>query len=89
MPLIRQMKTAPWLASYISRISAEQGHVTPSADNNWSFAPIKTDARLDVRFETSPSEKAAQFIEAKGQYPMQKVANDSLGFAIYRIDLTQ
>ncbi|HGS4461534.1 TPA: 2',3'-cyclic-nucleotide 2'-phosphodiesterase [Vibrio metschnikovii] len=77
------------VASYISRISAEKGHVTPSADNNWSFAPIKTDARLDVRFETSPSDKAAQFIEAKGQYPMQKVARDPLGFAIYRIDLTQ
>ncbi|WP_045490746.1 2',3'-cyclic-nucleotide 2'-phosphodiesterase [Vibrio harveyi] len=75
------------VAAYISRISKEQGEVTPSADNNWSFAPIKSDNKLDVRFETSPSDKAAQFIKEKGQYPMKRVATDEVGFAIYQIDL--
>lgn len=75
------------VAAYISRISKEQGEVTPSADNNWSFAPIKSDNKLDVRFETSPSDKAAQFIKEKGQYPMKHVATDEVGFAIYQIDL--
>jgi 2',3'-cyclic-nucleotide 2'-phosphodiesterase/3'-nucleotidase len=75
------------VANYISKVSKEKGEVTPSADNNWSFAPISTNAKLDVRFETSPSEKAAQFISDKGQYPMKKVATDDVGFAVYQIDL--
>ncbi|ENQ8700118.1 2',3'-cyclic-nucleotide 2'-phosphodiesterase [Vibrio harveyi] len=77
------------VAAYISHISKEQGEVTPSADNNWSFAPIKSDNKLDVRFETSPSDKAAQFIKEKGQYPMKRVATDEVGFAIYQIDLNK
>ncbi|MBN3575253.1 2',3'-cyclic-nucleotide 2'-phosphodiesterase [Vibrio neptunius] len=75
------------IASYISRVSKEKGEVTPSADNNWTFAPIKSENKLDIRFETSPSEKAAAFIEKKGQYPMKHVATDDVGFAVYQIDL--
>ncbi|KHT52108.1 2',3'-cyclic-nucleotide 2'-phosphodiesterase [Vibrio sinaloensis] len=75
------------IASYITRVSNENGQFTPSADNNWSFAPIKSDKQLDIRFETSPSEKAAKFIEEKGQYPMKRVATDDVGFAVYQIDL--
>ncbi|WP_038175204.1 2',3'-cyclic-nucleotide 2'-phosphodiesterase [Vibrio pacinii] len=75
------------IAAYISRVSQEKGQVTPSADNNWSFAPIQSDKALDIRFETSPSDKAAQFIEQKGQYPMKRVATDDVGFAVYQIDL--
>ncbi|NOH30111.1 2',3'-cyclic-nucleotide 2'-phosphodiesterase [Vibrio mediterranei] len=75
------------VANYISKVSQEKGEVTPSADNNWRFAPIKADVALDVRFETSPSDKAAQFIKDKGQYPMKKVATDNVGFAVYQIDL--
>ncbi|MDE1265346.1 2',3'-cyclic-nucleotide 2'-phosphodiesterase [Vibrio aestuarianus] len=77
------------VADYISRVSQEKGLVNPSADNNWSFAPIKTDTALDIRFETSPSDKATQFIKDKGQYPMTKVATDDVGFAVYKIDLTK
>ncbi|MFH0258835.1 2',3'-cyclic-nucleotide 2'-phosphodiesterase [Vibrio rumoiensis] len=75
------------VADYISRVSKEKGEVTPSADNNWSFAPIKTQADLKVQFETSPSELAAKFIKEKGQYPMKKVGTDDVGFAVYQIDL--
>ncbi len=75
------------VANYITRVSQEQGEVTPSADNNWSFAPISSATKLDIRFETSPSDKAAQFIQNKGQYPMKKVTSDDSGFAIYQIDL--
>ncbi|MGY2574948.1 2',3'-cyclic-nucleotide 2'-phosphodiesterase [Vibrio sp. C8] len=75
------------VADYIARVSKEQGEVTPSADNNWSFAPIKSKTKLDIRFETSPSEKAAKFIKEKGQYPMELVATDEAGFGVYRINL--
>ncbi|KKD61940.1 2', 3'-cyclic nucleotide 2'-phosphodiesterase [Grimontia sp. AD028] len=75
------------VANYISAVTKEKGVVTPTADNNWSFAPIETDADLKVVFETSPSDKAADFVKAKGQYPMEKVGTDDVGFAQYRIDL--
>lgn len=75
------------VADYIARVSKDQGEVTPSADNNWSFAPIKSKTKLDIRFETSPSEKAAKFIKDKGQYPMELVATDEVGFGVYRINL--
>lgn len=77
------------VSNYISRVTKEKGHISPSADNNWRFAPIKTDVPLDIQFETSPSEKASAFIKDKGQYKMSFVKQDEIGFAIYRIDLTQ
>ncbi|MEA5720454.1 hypothetical protein ONQ97_27580, partial [Salmonella enterica subsp. enterica serovar Virginia] len=43
----------------------------------WRLAPIHSDTALDIRFETSPGDKAAAFIKEKGQYPMKKVAVDS------------
>ncbi|MCG6286677.1 2',3'-cyclic-nucleotide 2'-phosphodiesterase [Vibrio vulnificus] len=75
------------VANYISRVSQEKGEVTPSADNNWTFAPIKSDKALDIRFETSPSDKAAQFIKEKGIYPMKQIATGDVGFAVYELDL--
>ncbi|KMJ46110.1 bifunctional 2',3'-cyclic-nucleotide 2'-phosphodiesterase/3'-nucleotidase [Xenorhabdus khoisanae] len=77
------------LASYISRITKEKGVVSTQAENNWSFLPIKTDKTLDVRFETSPSEKAAKFIKEHAQYPVKYLKNDDIGFAIYQISLTE
>ncbi|MCG3735805.1 2',3'-cyclic-nucleotide 2'-phosphodiesterase [Vibrio cincinnatiensis] len=76
------------VANYIARISKEKGHVTPTADNNWSFVPIRSHTPLDIRFETSPSEKAAQFIKSNGLYPMSYITTDDIGFAVYQIDLS-
>jgi 2',3'-cyclic-nucleotide 2'-phosphodiesterase/3'-nucleotidase len=42
-----------------------------------------------VRFETSPSEQAAKFIQDNAQYPMKKVGTDEVGFAVYQIDLSK
>ena len=75
------------LASWISAESKRAGAIHPAADNNWRLAPIASKAALDIRFETSPSEKAAAFIKQKAQYPMKQVATDDLGFAIYQVDL--
>ena len=77
------------LANYITTESKAQGQVSPSADKNWRIAPIKTSSKLDVRFETSPSDKAKAFIAEKAQYPMTFVGNDETGFAVYRLDLTK
>lgn len=77
------------VADYITRVSKEQGEVTPSADNNWRFAPLKSEKELNITFETSPGDKAASFIKDKAQYPMEKTGKDEIGFAVYRIDLQQ
>ncbi|MFB0710221.1 bifunctional 2',3'-cyclic-nucleotide 2'-phosphodiesterase/3'-nucleotidase [Buttiauxella noackiae] len=63
--------------------------IHPAADNNWRLAPIHSNQPLDIRFETSPGEKAAAFIKEKGQYPMKNVGSDEIGFAIYQLDLSK
>ena len=83
------MKTAKSLRINIKAESEKHGHVNPSADKNWRFAPIKGNDKLDVRFETSPSEQAAKFIQDNAQYPMKKVGTDEVGFAVYQIDLSK
>lgn len=76
------------LANYITAESKANGQVSPAADKNWRIAPIAAKGKLDVRFETSPSDKAKAFIAEKAQYPMSFVGTDETGFAIYQIDLT-
>ncbi|WP_312212483.1 bifunctional 2',3'-cyclic-nucleotide 2'-phosphodiesterase/3'-nucleotidase [Pseudescherichia sp.] len=75
------------LAAWISAESVRTGAIHPAADNNWRLAPIHSDTALDIRFETSPSAKAAAFIKEKAQYPMSQVGNDDIGFAIYKVNL--
>lgn len=77
------------LADYIKSTSEKEGSVNPSADKNWRFVPITGNDKLDVRFETSPSEQAAKFIQEKAQYPMKQVGTDEIGFAVYQIDLSK
>lgn len=77
------------LAKWISDESARAGEIHPAADNNWRLAPIHSSTPLDIRFETSPSEKAAAFIKQKAQYPMKKVGDDEIGFALYQLDLSK
>ena len=83
------MKTAKFLRIISKQKAKKNGHVNPSADKNWRFAPIKGNDKLDVRFETSPSEQAAKFIQDNAQYPMKKVGTDEVGFAVYQIDLSK
>lgn len=75
------------LANWISAASKRAGEIHPAADNNWRIAPIASKVALDIRFETSPSEKATAFIKEKAQYPMKRIATDDIGFAIYQLDL--
>lgn len=75
------------LSAYISAETKKHGQVTPQADNNWRLATIDSKQPLDIRFETSPSAKAAEFIKQKAQYPMKAQGTDEIGFAIYQIDL--
>ena len=76
------------LAAWIGAETKRAGEIHPAADNNWRLAPIHSAKKIDIRFETSPSEKAAAFIKEKAQYPMQQVGSDDIGFALYQLDLT-
>ncbi|WP_253380102.1 bifunctional 2',3'-cyclic-nucleotide 2'-phosphodiesterase/3'-nucleotidase [unidentified bacterial endosymbiont] len=77
------------LAAWIGAESKMRGEIHPAVDNNWRLAPIYSDTKLVIRFETSPSAEAAAFIKDKAQYPMKKVATDDMGFAIYQVDLSK
>lgn len=66
------------LMDYIS----EQNEITPTADQNWSLAPINAD--VNVTFTTSP--KAEQYI--KNGSPFSYTGKtDSKGFGIFNINL--
>ncbi len=75
------------LSNYIAAQTKEHGKVVPSADNNWRLAPIQSDKKLNITFETASSEKAEQFIANNSAYAVQKVGVDEAGFAVYQIDL--
>ncbi len=76
------------LAGYIAAETKTKGAVSAQAEQNWTFVPVKTDKKLDIRFETSPGDKATQFIKENAHYPMTRVGTDDVGFAVYQVDLT-
>ncbi len=53
------------LSAYISAETKKKGQVIPQADNNWRLAILDSKQPLDIRFETSPTAKAADFIKQK------------------------
>lgn len=77
------------LAAWIGAETKRAGEIHPAADHNWRLAPIHSSTPLDIRFETSPSEKAAAFIKENAQYPMKQVGTDEIGFALYQLDLSK
>ncbi|MCJ8011986.1 bifunctional 2',3'-cyclic-nucleotide 2'-phosphodiesterase/3'-nucleotidase [Paenibacillus sp. KQZ6P-2] len=60
----------------------ENGTINPSADNNWSFAPV--DQKLNVTFTSSPD---AKDLVAKSNN-MKYVGDGENGFAKYSLDLS-
>ncbi|MDG6895234.1 2',3'-cyclic-nucleotide 2'-phosphodiesterase [Volucribacter amazonae] len=77
------------LINYISKVSQAQGSVQLTRNQNWRIVPIQSKTALDIRFETSPTEKAKAFIAQQAQYPMQFKMQDETGFAVYQVDLTK
>ncbi|PKE29141.1 2',3'-cyclic-nucleotide 2'-phosphodiesterase [Rahnella sp. AA] len=75
------------VAAYISAETKKHGAVTPTADNNWKLSTIKAPQPLDIRFETSPGDKAATFIKSHAQYPVTAKGTDDIGFEVYQVDL--
>ncbi|MBC9130261.1 bifunctional 2',3'-cyclic-nucleotide 2'-phosphodiesterase/3'-nucleotidase [Frischella sp. Ac13] len=75
------------LARYIEKVTLQQGKVEVQPDNNWRLRPITSPVILDLRIETSPTLEAKAYIDKHAQYPMSYLNNDSVGYAVYRINL--
>ena len=75
------------LSAYITNTTKEKGVVNVNADNNWQIAPISSQTKLDIRFESSPSNEAKAYIEHNSLYPIKFIDKDNLGFGVYQLDL--
>ena len=75
------------LSAYITNTTKKAGMVNVTVDNNWRIAPIISDKKLDIRFESSPTDEAKAYIEKHSLYPINFIEKDELGFGVYRLDL--
>ena len=75
------------LSAYITNTTKKAGMVNVTVDNNWQIAPIISDKKLDIRFESSPTDEAKAYIEKNSLYPINFIEKDELGFGVYRLDL--
>ena len=66
----------------IVRFIVEQGTIQPSADANWTFAPLPG---TEVLFETGP--KAADYIDDLKSVDIEAAGDGADGFALYRLKL--
>ena len=75
------------LSAYITNYTKKQGQVDVTVDNNWRIAPITSQTKLDIRFESSPTDEAKTYIETHSLYPTKFVEKDNLGFGVYQLNL--
>jgi 2',3'-cyclic-nucleotide 2'-phosphodiesterase/3'-nucleotidase len=66
----------------IVRYIVEKGTITPSADANWSFAPL---AGTSVVFETGP--RAQAYVDDVKGVTIEPVGQAAEGFFTYRLSL--
>ena len=72
------------LADYIERQTRERGVIHVRTDHNWRLMPV-TNPALDLRFETSPSAKAARYIATHAIHKMTFLHENDDGFAVYHV----
>ncbi|WP_085246720.1 bifunctional 2',3'-cyclic-nucleotide 2'-phosphodiesterase/3'-nucleotidase [Gilliamella mensalis] len=75
------------LSAYITNTTQKYGIVNVTVDNNWQIAPITSHTKLDIRFESSPTDEAKSYIEKHSLYPIRFIDTDTSGFGVYQIDL--
>ncbi|MCO6545522.1 MAG: bifunctional 2',3'-cyclic-nucleotide 2'-phosphodiesterase/3'-nucleotidase [Gilliamella sp.] len=75
------------LSAYITNTTQKYGITDVTVDNNWQISPITSNTKLDIRFESSPSDEAKSYIEKYSLYPIHFIDTDTSGLGVYRIDL--
>ncbi len=65
----------------IVRYLIQKGEIDPSADDNWSLAPVG--GEVAVTFESGPAAQA--YLE--GRTDVEPVGTNDAGFSVYRLDL--
>ena len=71
------------ISHYIYTQTEQNGAVIAQADQNWRFAPVAANAY----FETSPTERAKNYIEQNAARPYIWSGTDGQGFAMYQFDM--
>ncbi|WP_082354062.1 bifunctional 2',3'-cyclic-nucleotide 2'-phosphodiesterase/3'-nucleotidase [Marinagarivorans algicola] len=74
------------LANYIRSLSAENGTVNPSADNNWQIARINSATELNIIFYAPDTKRVSDFINKQQLYPIRYIKASERG-AMYNINL--
>jgi 2',3'-cyclic-nucleotide 2'-phosphodiesterase / 3'-nucleotidase len=75
------------LSAYITNTTQKYSITNVTVDNNWQISPIASNKKLDIRFESSPTDEAKTYIEKHSLYPIRFIDIDTSGFGIYKIDL--
>ena len=77
------MENRQVISHYIYTQTEQNGAVIAQADQNWRFAPVAANAY----FETSPTERAKNYIEQNAARPYIWSGTDGQGFAMYQFDM--
>lgn len=75
------------LSAYITNTTQKYSITNVTIDNNWQISPIISNTKLDIRFESSPTDEAKTYIEKHSLYPIHFIDTDTSGFGVYKIDL--
>ncbi|UJF17842.1 bifunctional 2',3'-cyclic-nucleotide 2'-phosphodiesterase/3'-nucleotidase [Vibrio sp. SS-MA-C1-2] len=76
------------LTNYIESQSKKNGYVDVKIDNNWRLQPINSEKKLDIQFESSPSDNAKRYIKSHSVNSTEFITTDNIGFGIYRLNIT-
>ncbi|MCO6552572.1 MAG: bifunctional 2',3'-cyclic-nucleotide 2'-phosphodiesterase/3'-nucleotidase [Gilliamella sp.] len=75
------------LSAYITNTTQKYSITNVAVDDNWQISPITSNKKLDIRFESSPTDEAKTYIEKHSLYPIHFIDTDTSGFGVYKIDL--
>ncbi|OCG37864.1 bifunctional 2',3'-cyclic-nucleotide 2'-phosphodiesterase/3'-nucleotidase [Gilliamella sp. Gris1-4] len=75
------------LSAYITNTTQKYSITNVTVDDNWQISPITSNKKLDIRFESSPTDEAKTYIEKHSLYPIHFIDTDTSGFGVYKIDL--
>lgn len=77
------------IADYIEFQTSTTGTLNIKVQDNWSFVPVHSTQKLDIRYYTAATDDARTFIEKQTKYNIHYTGITASGFAIYSISSFQ